>query len=164
MRISLRHRGRLAIAAGTGALALAAGLPALASARPAAPRGDVIVNCLGRPQVRPRSYVLACADGNDYLNGLRWVSWSGGAGFARGTEHVNNCVPDCAQGHFHAYPVLVTVWRARPRAGHPGQRYFSRLTEIYTAGRPAYYRAGGKKYYPQTVTWRLLGTIGGPGQ
>ena len=37
MRISLRHRGGLAIAAGVAALALAGGVPALASARPARP-------------------------------------------------------------------------------------------------------------------------------
>src|SRR6202035_4091104 len=102
------HRGGLAVAAGVAALALAGGVPALAAARPAAPRGDVLVNCAGRAQVRPGGYVLTCADGNDYLAGLHWVSWSGGAAFGRGTEHVNDCIPNCAEGHFHAYPVLVT--------------------------------------------------------
>ncbi len=164
MRISLRHRGGLAVAAGVAALALAGGVPALAAARPAAPRGDVLVNCAGRAQVRPGGYVLTCADGNDYLAGLHWVSWSGGAAFGRGTEHVNDCIPNCAQGHFHAYPVLVTAWRAASRPGHAGQRYFGRLTEIYTGKRPAYYRGPGKKYYPQTMTWQLSSTMGGPGQ
>jgi hypothetical protein len=171
MRISLRHRGKISIAAGLGALALVGGGPALAAtasaaaaatpatARPAAPRGDVLVNCTGRAQARPGSYVLTCADGNDYLAGLRWVSWSGGAAFGRGTEHVNDCVPNCAQGHFHAYPVLVTAWRAVARPGHAGQRYFSRLTGIYTGKRPTYYRGPGQKYYPQTVTWPLSGTM-----
>lgn len=79
-------------------------------------------------------------------------------------SHINDCVPNCAEGHFHAYPVLITAWRAVPRPRHAGQRYFSRLTEIYTGKRPAYYRGPGKKYYPQTVTWHLTGTIGGPRQ
>jgi len=168
MRMLLRHRGTAAI--GLGALALAAGaagVPALASAAragAAAARGVVLVNCVGRAQVRPGRYVLTCADGNDYLTGLRWVSWAGGAAFARGTEHVNDCVPSCAQGHFHAYPVLVTAWRAESRPGHAGQRYFSRLTEIYTGKRPTYYRSGGRKYHPQTVTWPLSATIGSPRQ
>ncbi len=167
MRISLRHRGTTMIAAGLGALALTAGVPALAAVRPAAshraaPRGDVLVNCSGRAQARPHSYVLTCADGNDYVAGLRWVSWSGAAAFGRGTEHVNDCVPNCAEGHFRAYPVLITAWRAVPRPRHAGQRYFSRLTEIYTGKRPTYYRGPGKKYYPQTVTWHLNGTLGGP--
>ena len=54
MRISLTHRRKISL--GLGALALAATattaatLPALASARTAAPRGDVIVNCTGRAQ------------------------------------------------------------------------------------------------------------------
>jgi len=170
MSILLRHR--IKILFGLGALALtasAASVAVLASAAPAqaraaAPRGDVIVNCAGRAQVRPSTYVLTCADGNDYLAGLRWVSWAGGAAFARGTEHVNDCIPNCAQGPFHAYPVLVTTWRAESRPGHAGQRYFSRLTEIYTGRRPTYYRSGGRKYHPQTVTWQLGATIGAPRQ
>ncbi|HEX3493010.1 MAG TPA: hypothetical protein VHU92_26975, partial [Streptosporangiaceae bacterium] len=59
-------------------------------------------------------------------------------------------------------PVLVTAWRAEPGPGHAGQHYFSRLTEIYTGKRPTYYRSGDKKYHPQTVTWQLGATIGGP--
>ena len=139
MRISLGHRGGLAVAAGVAALALAGGVPALAAARLAAPRGDVLVNCAGRAQVRPGGYVLTCADGNDYLAGLHWVSWSGGAAFGRGTEHVNDCIPNCAQGHFHAYPVLVTAWRAASRPGHAGQRYFGRVSRPRStpgSGRP----------------------------
>ena len=157
-------------------MALAGGVPALtaaatataATATPARARrprraATCSVNCAGRAQVRPGGYVLTCADGNDYLAGLHWVSWSGGAAFGRGTEHVNDCIPNCAQGHFHAYPVLVTAWRAAPRPGHAGQRYFGRLTDIYTGKRPTYYRGPGKKYYPQTVTWQLSGAMGGPG-
>lgn len=135
-----------------------------AHAAPAHPAAKpVVFNCT-KAQVRPGSFTLTCADGNDYLAGLHWVSWSGGAAFGRGTEHVNDCIPNCAQGHFHAYPVLVTAWRAVARPGHPGQRYFSRLTDIYTGKRPTYYRGPGKKYYPQTVTWPLSSTMGGPRQ
>ena len=159
MRISLTRRRRVAIAAGLAALALAAGLPALASAAPAAPRGEVVVSCTGRARVRPHSFVLTCADGNDYLAGLHWVSWRAGAAFGRGTEHVSTCVPDCARGHVRAYPVLVTLWRAVPRPRHARQAYLSRLTEIYTGPRPAYYR-GGRKYHPRTVTWQLVAASG----
>ena len=60
--------------------------------------------------------------------------------------------------------MLVTAWRAASRPGHAGQRYFGRLTEIYTGKRPTYYRGPGKKYYPQTMTWQLSSTMGGPGR
>ena len=168
MRISLIRR-RAVIAAGLSALALGAALPALAAPAAAtprthAPRGvtrsavqprDMVVNCTGRARVKPRGLVLACADGNDYLTGLRWASWAGGVAFGRGTEHVNTCVPDCASGRFRAYRVLLTLWRPVPRLHHPGQARFSRLTGIYPGRRPAWYRADGTKYFPQTVTWDL---------
>ena len=48
--------------------------------------------------------MLTCADGNDYLAGLHWVSWSGGAAFGRGTEHVNDCIPNCAAGPLPRLP------------------------------------------------------------
>jgi hypothetical protein len=41
----------------------------------------------------------------------------------------------------HRLPVLVALWRAEPLPGHAGQRYFTRLTIIYTGNRS--YRAGG---------------------
>ncbi|HMI27195.1 MAG TPA: hypothetical protein VK594_22155, partial [Streptosporangiaceae bacterium] len=60
--------------------------------------------------VRPGRYTLACADGNDYLSGLAWTSWGPRLASATGTEHVNDCVPYCAAGHFHSYPVNVVLW------------------------------------------------------
>lgn len=104
----------------------------LASAAAPAARRTVMVTCTNRAKVRPSQFVLTCADGNDYLTSLHWVSWDSSAAFAAGTEHENDCTPNCAAGKFYTYPVLITVWRAKPLAGHPGERYFSRLTEIHT--------------------------------
>ena len=54
-------------------------------------------------------------------------------------------------GHGHSFPVLVTLWRAEPRPGHPGQRYFTRLTLIYTGSRT--YRADHiLRHLPVTAT------------
>jgi hypothetical protein len=164
--ISLLSRGRTAatVAAGIGVLALAGSLPAAAAASPAAARTVtsqvVIVNCRGTGHIRPSSFVLTCADGNDYLTGLHWSSWpvhasAGAAAFGWGTERVNDCTPSCAEGHLHSYPVLITLWRSEPRSGHAGQRRITRVTRIYTGQRPPYIGAGGKKIYPQTATSRV---------
>jgi hypothetical protein len=166
--ISLLSRGRTAaaVAAGIGALALAASLPAVASATPsaavahAAKSHVVIVNCRGTGQIRPSSFVITCADGNDYLTGLHWSSWpvnasAGAAAFGRGSEHVNDCIPNCAQGHVHSFPVLVTLWRSEPRGGHAGQRRITRITDIYSGKRPTDIGAGGKKIQPQTATFHI---------
>jgi hypothetical protein len=114
------------------ALAVAAQTASAAQAAPAS-HSVVIVSCTGKAQVGPSSYVLACADYGDYLTGVHWVSWKNVA-FGRATEHIENCYPYCASSgnRWYSYPVLLTLWRAKPRPGHVGQAYFTRLTEIRT--------------------------------
>jgi hypothetical protein len=100
----------------------------------------VVFTCLGKPQVRPGSFVLTCADDNSYLTGLSWSRWTAGSAAGTGTWHINDCAPDCAHGHLPTYPVKVTFWRSRPVASHPGERSFTRITMSETSplwqGRP----------------------------
>ena len=118
----------------------------------------VVVNCAFKEQVRPSNFILTCADANDVLTGLHWVSWSTNAAFATGVEQINNCTPDCADGKFISYPVLVNLWRPEPLSKQLGTLYFSRVTRVYTANRPPLYFCNGKKTcYPQTATFDLLG-------
>jgi hypothetical protein len=136
-----------------------------ATQRSAAPAGaaTVVVNCLNKRQVRPASFVLTCADGNDVLTGMRWVNWASEA-FATGTEKINNCTPNCAEGKFISYPALVTLWRPEPLPHHPGVRYFSRVTRIYTGKRPPRYDCHGSgtpACHPVTATTGLWGHLGG---
>jgi hypothetical protein len=121
---------------------------------PAASGKTVVVNCLFKQQTRPSSFVLTCADANDVLVDLHWVSWSSGAAFATGTEQINDCTPDCAAGKFISYPVLVNLWRSEPLPGHRGTSYFTRATRVYTANRPPLYFCDGTRAtcYPQTAT------------
>ncbi len=101
----------------------------------------VAINCQGRPQVRPRSFTLACADGNDYLSGLRWTSWAPGLGSATGLQTVNDCVPYCAAGHFHRYPVDAVFWGSA--AAGPGSQRYTKITLLYPGAHPAYAGASG---------------------
>ncbi len=122
----------------------------------ASPAKAVVVNCQLKPQVRPTAMILTCADANDVLTGLHWVSWGTGAAFATGIEQINDCTPYCAAGKFINYPVLVDLWRAEPLPGHPGVLYFSRVTRVYTANRPPLYFCNGTHTcYPQTATFDL---------
>jgi len=152
-----RTRVLAAAIAGCGAIAsaLAAGAGSAAVASSAAAKPVVLVNCTGKSVVRPSSYILTCADANDDLTGLHWVSWQGVA-FGRGTELVNDCYPNCASGKFSSYPALITLWRAEPRTGHSGQRYFSRLTVIRTGSRTV----PDGRTLPLTQTYELLPTVG----
>jgi hypothetical protein len=118
--------------------------------------GTVVINCLFKSQARPSSFILTCADANDVLTGLHWVSWGPGAAFAAGVEQINDCTPNCAAGKFVNYPVLVNLWRPQPLRGHPGTFYFSRVTRVYTANRPPLYFCNGTHTcYPQTATFGL---------
>ena len=118
-----------------------------------------VISCTRRAQIRPGGYTLACADGYAYLTGLHWAAWGSDSAFATGTDAFNVCIPTCPAGHLHSYPVLAVLWRAEPLPGHPGERYFTRLTIIDTG--PVSYRAGGKTYHlPVTVTDPLFPTGG----
>ena len=116
----------------------------------------VAINCQFKPQVRPSAMILTCADANDVLTGLHWVSWGSGAAFATGIEQINDCTPNCAAGKFINYPVLVDLWRPEPLRGHPGTFDFTRATRVYTANRPPLYFCNGTHTcYPQTATFDL---------
>jgi hypothetical protein len=115
----------------------------------------VVVNCAMHGQVRPREYTLPCADQKSVLTGLTWAAWGSSSAFAAaGINTFDDCIPNCAEGHFHSFPVLAALWRAEPWPGHTAQRYFTRLTLIYTG--PRSYRAGGKLHVlPVTVTYPM---------
>jgi hypothetical protein len=124
-----------------------------------AQRSTVILDCSGQRQARPSSLILTCADANDALTALHWASWAGSQAFGTGTEKVNTCTPDCADGKFVSYPALITLWRPEPLPGHPGVRYFTRITRIYPFNRPPLYNCQGKHTcYPLTSTFDLPGT------
>ena len=133
-----RRRLVPAAAAGICVLALGTGLNGAASASPAGRFSvrTVVLNCLGHPQVRPGRFTLACADANDYLTGLAWKSWGPRLASATGVQAVNDCVPYCAAGHFHRYPVDVVLWQ--PAAAGPGSQRYTSITLLYPGAHPAY--------------------------
>jgi hypothetical protein len=128
-----------------------------APVRPASvPAQIVVFDCPAQHgMVRPKSFVLACADGNSLLGKLTWTSWTPGLASAKGTLVQNDCTPYCAAGHFHRYPALVVLWGSKA-IGH-GQHAYTRLTQILTGPRPRYYDAVHHKwvYAPVTQTFPL---------
>jgi hypothetical protein len=149
-----------AVAGPVSASPAASGHPARpAATMTAAGTVPVLINCLERGDVRPGSYIFTCADAYSYLAGLHWVSWAGTAAFAVGTDTFNDCIPYCVDGHFHSFPALVVVWRPEPWPGHPGARYFSRMTLILNGNRT--YTAGGHAYHLPVTTTMTLFTSGG---
>ena len=112
----------------------------------------VVVDCQSQPQLRPGKLTLSCADGNDYLTGLSWASWTAGLASATGVQEVNDCNPYCAVGHFHGYPVDVVFWGDASLPDRPGSQRYTSVTLLYPGARPNV----GAHPAPATVTLPLL--------
>lgn len=136
-------------AADPSALAASGPQDALSPWAAAGARVTVVVDCGGQGRRSPHSYMLACADGNNYLADLDWSSWGGADATAFGLDVANDCDPYCAVGHFHSFPVMVRLDRPVAWKGHPNELRFTRLTMNYLDDRPT-----GS---PATVTLPLPG-------
>jgi hypothetical protein len=116
-----------------------AGPARAAAARPASgPIQTVVLDCPGMSAlVRPKTYILTCADGAVQLNKLSWTSWTPGLASATGTLVENTCSPTCVAGHFRTYSVLVVLWGTAAVKVRPGEHCYTRMTLIYPGSRPA---------------------------
>jgi hypothetical protein len=137
-----------ALAVGALTVGLLAGSAGAAPARPAAGPPvartvvrtavrTVVLDCPGLPAlVRPKTFILSCADGYVQLEKLSWTSWTAGLASATGTLLKNTCTPSCVAGHFRTYPVLVILWGKAAVKNHPGEQCYTRMTLIYPGSRP----------------------------
>jgi hypothetical protein len=115
----------------------------------------VALDCLGKPDVQPAGYVFACADGNDYLTKMTWTSWTLKLASGYGAEVINDCVPDCAAGHYISYPVLVVFWGQAAVSGQKCELRYTQYTVIYPGKRPPGYKNGEPVPGPVTKTSSL---------
>jgi hypothetical protein len=128
MKVSGMRRAAMAAAISlTVAGVAAAGLPA-AQAAPARIR-NVVVSCTGRALVRPVTYDIACAHGNEHMAHMSWTSW-GTKAHGSGRDEIK------VMGTFRGYRALAKLWRLRPRPHHPRQRYYTRMKLTYTHAVP----------------------------
>jgi hypothetical protein len=138
-------------------------------ARPTvSPVRTVVFDCPAQQAlVRPKTFILTCADGNALLDTLSWSSWAPGLASAIGSLVLNDCTPYCAAGHFHSYPAVVVFWGSKAVKNHPGERCYTMMTEILTGPRPRYYDYATHKWVtaPVTQTTPLLTspTVHSPG-
>src|SRR5437588_2713424 len=107
-------------------------VPAVALA--AGGSGRVLVPGCVRAHYKPRRLILGC-DGSNYLKALTWSSWTTRRASGRGIDEINDCMPDCASGHFHAYPVAVKV--SRPgRCARITHKVFRHFEFVYGSQHP----------------------------
>jgi hypothetical protein len=118
------------IAVGSLTLTACGGSPAVTL--PKTPLVDA--NCYSVGLVKPSQIVLACGDGNGVAQNLQWSSWSSQGASGTGDLNQNNCTPDCADGHFVAYPAR---FRLSEKVVAAGRYYFTRVGITFSGATPA---------------------------
>lgn len=112
-----------------GALVVLLAIPAGSATKVVFP-----ANC-GKPTFKPKSIVVACADANNRLTRIKWLTYGSRSASGTATAKVNDCDPNCVSGEVKNYPALVTLTRPRNCGG--GVTQFTRLTETFTHSRPS---------------------------
>lgn len=112
---------------------ISAGLLAVAVAAPASgglvePIGLVYAphDCT-TPKIEPKRITLACGDANALLKKLEWSEWGGEKAKGTGWFAVNDCDPNCADGHFITYGAKVKLKEIETDAKCGGQQ-----VDLYT--------------------------------
>ena len=91
-----------------------------------------VLACQGGGVVRPRNFVVTCADGNTQLTNTNWTSWTSQGATGTTTFAMNLCVPYCAASKVTYYPNSV-VRLSAPVATKHGS-LFSLLSVRYRSG------------------------------
>lgn len=68
-------------------------------------------------KVAPKGFVVACGDGNTYLEKITWSNWGARRAHGQAQLWVNECVPNCASGTFVHEAAAVTLTRLAERHG-----------------------------------------------
>jgi hypothetical protein len=103
---------RVGLAAGLAALAvLPTGAHALSSPKH-------YINAAGfgsdvRPAYRPRRLLEITGDGTAFLDHIVWHNWNKPVATATARVHEDDCIPDCAEGHFTTHRTRLRAFRPR---------------------------------------------------
>jgi hypothetical protein len=116
-----------------------------------------------------QSGCVLSGDATSILNTMTWRSWTATAATGAGTENIEGCVPNCANGGQYRVPVVVTFSRpvkdcpartgtartgtARTGTARTGTRWFwSRASFSYPHGLPKALRGARAPTNPWTFT------------
>lgn len=124
-----------ALLSGTAAALPTAAAQPTPAATPAAARVHPGVTCpMGTPVVEPTFVPISCGDGSAFVIHVRWTYLSTRLGRAKGVVLVDDCLPDCAEGHYHAYGARLVFTGVATTHGQP---YFTRARIHFTSRHPA---------------------------
>jgi hypothetical protein len=106
---------------------------------PLALSGAKVLTCGGADVVRPRNYIITCADAYTQLTKTHWTSWTSTRAVGTTTFAMNLCTPYCAASKMTYYPRSAVSFTS-PISTKNGA-LFSLLTVRYrSGGRPHVFR------------------------
>lgn len=85
---------------------------------------------------KPSDIIITCADANIAMENAHWHTWTLTSATGTADYVVNDCIPNCAEGHFHRYRANVELYLVRPGTY---RNWFSRIHFQFPFGGP-----GGK--------------------
>lgn len=91
-----------------------------------------------KPRIKPNEIVIACGDGNFFIEVKKYSFYNGREAGGTGEAFVNDCMPSCAEGDFGKYSVKFRLFKARP--GTCGGRrvpYFHKIEVTWKGDRPS---------------------------
>jgi hypothetical protein len=121
----------LALLANIGALLVAPSVNA--DPRFHGDRVYVAYDACGGQQYRPHKIILACGDGGLWATNIVYHKYGGKTAAATVELHAHNCIPNCAQSQFHAFPGAITLADV---VRCEGTLYYSRARYHFTYGAP----------------------------
>ncbi len=88
-------------------------------------------------------------DGTTSLWNMTWTTWNSTVAAGTGTEKLDDCTPDCAEGTLHPVPVKVTLSRpVMVCVAGTGRWFWTRVSFTWPTGLPAAFSGGNAPLNP----------------
>jgi hypothetical protein len=91
-----------------------------------------VLTCQGTDVVRPRNYIITCADAYTQLTKTHWTTWTSKSAVGTTTFAMNLCTPYCAASKMTYYPNSAVSFTSPVTTKHGS--LFSLLTVRYQSG------------------------------
>jgi hypothetical protein len=88
-----------------------------------------VLTCQGADVVRPRNFIVTCADAYTQLTNTHWTRWTSKSAFGTTTFAMNLCTPYCAASKMTYYPNSSVLFSSAVATKHGS--LFSLLTVRY---------------------------------
>lgn len=98
-----------------------------------------VVTCQGTDAIRPRTFIVTCADAYTQLTDTRWTTWTSSSATGTTTFAMNLCKPYCAASKMSYFPHS-TVRFSSPVSTKRGHVFSLLVVHYVSGGQPHVFR------------------------